>query len=62
MGSPLRQVEGSGYYWSLPLYWGVTRVDTHSLTGPLSLAHDGDQWQVAVNVLSCLKRSEGAVL
>jgi hypothetical protein len=23
MGTPLRREEGSDYYWSLPLYWGV---------------------------------------
>jgi hypothetical protein len=40
MGPPLRREEGSDYYWSLPLYWGVTRAATHSLTDcPLPPLH-----------------------
>jgi hypothetical protein len=31
MGLPLRREEGSDYYWSLPLYWGVT-AGSHCLS------------------------------
>jgi hypothetical protein len=43
MGPPRRREEGSDYYWSLPVYWGVTVLGltlTHSLKSKSKLCYD----------------------